>query len=92
MLLCTIIFFIIYIYNQRNSSLTASKVLVKVSLVYFMINKLNPDQTLIQIRRLEKVQHIDNTQRSLTDGPSHKPTGRYTLVFHFVIETIQRVT
>ena len=66
--------------------------LVKVSLVYFMINKLNPDQTLIQIRRLEKLQHIDSAQRSLTDGPSRKPTGRYTLMFYFAIKTIQRVT
>ena len=41
-----------------------------------MINKLNAEQALIQIRRLEKVQHIDNGQRSQTDGR----TIRYTLV------------
>ena len=41
-----------------------------------MINKLNAEQALIQIRRLEKVQHIDNAQPSQTDGR----TVRYTLV------------
>ena len=50
--------------------------LTSVSLVFIMINKLNADQALIQIRRLEKVQHIDNAQRSQTDGR----TVRYTLV------------
>ena len=39
------------------------KVLVKVSLVFIMINKMNADQALIQIRRLVKVQHIDGAQR-----------------------------
>ena len=28
---------------------------------------MNKDQALIQIRRLEKVQHIDSAQRSQTD-------------------------
>ena len=36
-----------------------------------MINKLNADQALIQIKRLEKVQHIDSAQRSQPHGPSH---------------------
>ena len=54
--------------------------LVKVSLVFNITNKLNADQALIQIRRLENVQHIDSAQHSQTDGPSHGRTGRYTLV------------
>ena len=41
--------------------------LAKVSLVFIMINKLNTDQALIQIKRLEKVQHIDSAQRSQTE-------------------------
>ena len=45
-----------------------------------MIDKLNPDQALIQIRRLEKVQHIDSAKRSQTYGPSHEQMSRYTLV------------
>ena len=32
---------------------------------------MNTDRALIQIKRLEKVQHIDVTQQSQTDGPSH---------------------
>ena len=43
--------------------------LLKVSLVFIIINKLNADQALIQIKRLEKVQRIDSTQRLQTDGP-----------------------
>ena len=43
--------------------------LLKVSLVFIIINKLNADQALIQIKRLEKVQHIDSAQRLQTDGP-----------------------
>ena len=39
------------------------KVLVKVSFVFIMINKMNTDQALIEIRRLVKVQHIDSAQR-----------------------------
>ena len=54
--------------------------LLKVSLLFIMINKLNADQALIKIRRLEKVQHIDSAQRSQADGPSHGRTDRYTLV------------
>ena len=53
----------------------------KVSFVFIMINKPNVDQALIQIRRLEKVQHIDSAQRSQTDGLSHGRTCRYSLVF-----------
>ena len=54
--------------------------LLKVSLLFIMINKLNTDQALIKIRRLEKVQHIDSAQRSQADGPSRGRTGRYTMV------------
>ena len=35
----------------------------EVSLVFIMINKLNLDEALIQIKRLEKVQHADSAQR-----------------------------
>ena len=52
----------------------------KVSLIFITINKLNTDQALIQIKRLEKVEHIDSAQCSQTDGPSHWRAGRYTLV------------
>lgn len=47
--------------------------LAKVSLVlvYTMTDKLNTDQTLIQITRLENVQDIGSAQRSQIDGPSH---------------------
>ena len=45
--------------------------LAKVSLVFIMINKLNTDQALIQIKRLEKVQHIDSAQRSQIEVLSH---------------------
>ena len=45
--------------------------LAKGSLVFIMTNKLNTDQALIQIKRLEKVQHIDSAQPSQTDGPPH---------------------
>ena len=54
--------------------------LAKFSLVFTMINKLNADQALIQIWRLEKVQHTDSAQRSQTDGPSHGRTSWYALV------------
>ena len=54
--------------------------LVKVSSVFILINKLNTDQALIRILRLEKVQHIDSAQRSQTDGPSYWRTGHHTLV------------
>ena len=30
---------------------------------------MNTDQALIQIKRLEKVKHIDSAQRSQTDSP-----------------------
>ena len=43
--------------------------LVIVSLVFIMINKLNPDQALIQIKK--KVRRIDSAQRPQTDGLSH---------------------
>ena len=59
--------------------------LVKVSLAYIMINKLNIDQALIKIRRLEKMHHVDSAQRSQTDGPSHGRTCCYTLVI-FITE------
>ena len=42
--------------------------LVKVSLGFVIINKLNADHALNQIKRLEKVQHFDSAQRSQTDG------------------------
>ena len=47
--------------------------LAKVSLVlvYTMTDKLNTDQALIQITRLENVQDIGSAQRSQIDGPSH---------------------
>ena len=60
--------------------------LVKVSLVFIMINKLNADQALIHIRRLTKVQYIDSAQRSQMDGPSHGRLGHYTLVNLTLIE------
>ena len=53
--------------------------LPKVSLVFNMINRLNADKALIQIKRLERGQHIDSAQRSQTGGPSHGWTGRYPL-------------
>ena len=37
--------------------------LLKVSLVFIIINKLNADQALIQIKRLEKMPHKDSAQR-----------------------------
>ena len=54
--------------------------LVKVSLGFVIINKLNAGNALIQIKRLEKAQHFHSAQRSQTDGPPHGRTGRYTLV------------
>ena len=36
---------------------------VEVSLVFIMTNKLNTEQALIQIKRLQKAQHIDNAQQ-----------------------------
>ena len=70
-----------YLYIQANKQVFDSlKVLVKVSLVFIIINKLNADQALIQIKRLEKVQHINSAQSSQTDGLSHGRTGCYTLV------------
>ena len=45
--------------------------LVKVPLVFIIINRLNADQVLIQIKTLEKVQHIDSVQLSQTDCPLH---------------------
>ena len=57
----------ISIYKRKNQQL---QVLVKVSFVFIILNKLKSDQTLIQIKRLEKVQHIDSAQRSQTDSPS----------------------
>ena len=45
--------------------------LAKVSLVFIMINKLNTDQGLIQIKRLKKVQHINSAQRLQRNGPSY---------------------
>ena len=62
MLHCTVTILIIYTYKQTNSCLTASKYL-KVSLVFIIINKLNADQALIQIKRLEKMPHKDSAQR-----------------------------
>ena len=56
------------------------KVLVGVSLVFSTINKVNTDEALILIKRLEKVQHIDNAPRQQTDGSSQCRTGRYTLI------------
>ena len=67
--------------KAKKQLFSSLKVLVKVSLVFIMINKLNADQALIQIRRLEKVQHIDSAQRSQTNGLSHGRTCRYSLVF-----------
>ena len=53
-----------YLYIQANKQLFNSlKVLVKVSLVFIIINKLNADQALIQIKRLEKMPHKDSAQR-----------------------------
>ena len=81
MLRCTVTFLIIYIYIKAKKQLFSSlKVLVKVSLVFIMINKLNWHQALIQIGRLEKGQYIDSAQRSQADSPSHGRTGRYPLV------------
>ena len=54
--------------------------LVKAFLVFAMINKLNADQALIQIKRLEIVQHINNAQSSQTDGSSFCRMSRYTSV------------
>ena len=54
--------------------------LVKVSLGFAIINKLNADHGLIQIKRLEKVRHFDSAQRSQTNKPYGR-TGRYTLVY-----------
>ena len=64
--------FLFFVYKKTVNSLL---VLVIVSLVFIMINKLNPDQALIQIKK--KVRHIDSAQRSQTDGLSHWRTGRY---------------
>ena len=68
----------------KKSSLTrvnSLKVLVEVSFLFTMINKLNTDQAFIQIKRLEKLQHIDSAQRSETDGPSEWRTSRYTWIY-----------
>ena len=71
--------FLLFIYVKKQLFISL-KMLLKISLLFIMINKLNADQALNKIRRLEKVQHIDSAQRSQADGPSHGRTGRYTLV------------
>ena len=63
-------FFICYIYISKKQLFNSLKVLVKVSLVFIIINELNTDQVLIQIKRLEKVQHIDSARWSQKGGPS----------------------
>ena len=66
--------------KAKKQLFSSLKVLVKVSLVFIMINKLNADQALIQSRRLEKVQHIDSAKRSQMVGRPHGRTGRCALV------------
>ena len=39
-----------------------------VYLVFIKINKLNTDLALIQMKRLEKVQHFDSAQTTVTNG------------------------
>ena len=59
--------------TPKKSSLSrvnSLKVLVEVSFLFTMINKVNTEQAFIQIKRLEKLQHTDSAQRSETDGPS----------------------
>ena len=62
--------FYIYIFIYIKENTKSLKVLVKVFSVFNMINKLNTDQALIQIKRSENVQHIDNVQPSQTDDSS----------------------
>ena len=63
---------IFWLYIEATKQLFNSlKVFAKVSLIFMTINKLNADQALIQIKRLEKVEHVDSEQCSQTDGPSH---------------------
>ena len=57
-------------HQQKKHLFNSLKVLVKVSLVSIIINELNTDQALIQIKRLEKAQHVDSEKQSKTDGPS----------------------
>ena len=58
--------------------------LLKVSLVFIMINKLNTDHALIQIKRLEKVNYTDSTEWSQKDRPSLTDGLLYTGVFIFI--------
>ena len=46
-----------------------------------MINTLNEDENLIQIKRLEKVQHIESAQ-SCTNGRSLTLTDRLLCISH----------
>lgn len=75
-----LLYFSFFIYISKKQLFTSLRVLVKVSLVFVMINKLNTYQALIQITRLGKVQHTDSAQLSKTDGSSHWRTRRYTFL------------
>ena len=72
--------FSFFIYISKKQLFTSLRVLVKVSLVFVMINKLSTYQALIQITRLGKVQHTDSAQLSKTDGSLHWRTRRYTFL------------
>ena len=53
--------FFVYISEKKNL-FNSLKVLVEVFIGFIIINKLNSNQALIQIKRLEKVQYINSAQ------------------------------
>ena len=57
MLRCTFIFYYFVIYKQQKQLFNSFKKLVKVSLVFIKINKLNTDQDLIQIKRWKSAKY-----------------------------------
>ena len=56
-----IFLFFVYISEKKNL-FNSLKVLVEVFIGFIIINKLNSNQALIQIKRLEKVQYINSAQ------------------------------
>ena len=62
-------------WTPRRAALIKGRRLSEV-IRYLITSKSNEDQTLIQIKRLEKIQHIESVQRctnlhfvTLTEGP-----------------------
>ena len=77
MLCCNFIFFHFFTYISTKSIIEQLQSAWKS---YLSVNIVNNDQGLIQIKWIEKVQHIKSAQRYTHDRPLHWRTDRYTLV------------